>query len=215
MPKTDTPTVPIESIRPAIAELERAALWAVDSLGMDIITDPITIVVQTRGRKTVCGWFSTKRWATKEGVEVDEVTITAERLQDAPADIIETLIHEMVHVQANHLGIKDVSKSGRHNKKFKELAELAGLEVEAPFNSHGFSYTSLSGGLAVRVEKEFKPDYTAFNMFRQLVPKAPKQPTKQKKWTCGDCGLIVRMAVIRNVKCEDCDVRMVKEEDDG
>ena len=175
----------IESISPAILEMERMALWAVSNLGMDVLTGKTTFVVQTRGKKSVCGWYRNEGWSTKEGDKVNEVTVAAEYLKESAEDITETIIHEMVHQWLHELGEKGgCSKSGRHNKRFKEYAEIVGLVVGDPDKSKGYHLTSLSDELKKQVSKDLVPDASAFTIFKEEVTSTPKAPSKSKKWVC-------------------------------
>jgi len=165
----------MESLRPAIAELERAAEWFLDPLvGDEIRGSPqkLTVVIQTKGRKPRCmGYFLNRDagdgWRTREGDGVHQISISSEYLNRGVVEIVETLLHECVHLWCWWLGVKDTSSGGLyHNKRFKERAEQAGLkcpEVSIPRSGYGF--TSLGEGLESRVREELVPDVAAFRVF--------------------------------------------------
>lgn len=202
-----TKELDIESIQPAIAELERAARWAADNLGMDVLADKITIVVQSRGRKSKCrGWFIGKQWSTREGEAVHEVSISAEYLNEDPVEIAGTVIHELVHVWCNLIGVKDHSKFGRHNKHFKEYAGIVGLECEKPRDSYGYGYTTVSDDLNHRIRRELQLNVSAFQVFRQPNQKAESTTAKPTAYVC-QCTKPVKIRTTRDdfsIKCNKC-----------
>lgn len=207
MPKT--PDLKIESLAPAITEAERFLRWVMLEQGMDIPENAVTLTIQTRGKQArLCGWFSPDQWSTREGDSVHEITISAERLEGKVVEeILETLTHEAVHYwQADLPNENGVSKSGRHNKHFKERAEQVGLTVADPFDSRGFAYTEMGEALRQKIEDDFKPDYTAFNLFRLVKPRTSKV-TKTTPYICRcDKGVTVRVANGKtfDATCNEC-----------
>jgi len=203
--------IPYESITPLISELERFGQWFM-SQKCDIPTTRLTVNIQTRGRRTgLCGWFKENAWSTKEGEKVHEIILTAEALQRDTYAALETMAHECVHYWNNFIGIKDCSKSGSHNARFKESAETAGLHVsEERDKRHGWNDTSLPDDLRKSIDDDFQVDHTAFNLFREVVLPAPK-PTKQKLWEC-QCPVKVRVAIELDAHCNVCDYDFEKQE---
>ena len=64
-----------------------------------------------------------KVWRRKED-NTYEMNIAAEVLDREIEEIIDTILHEMVHLYCRENNIKEVSRGGKyHNGKFKELAE--------------------------------------------------------------------------------------------
>lgn len=206
--------VPIESIAPAIMEAERFLQWVMTYRGMDIPDQKVTINIQTRGKRaTLCGWFSNNQWGTREGDSVHEITIAAERLQGEVHEILETLTHEAVHYWCQFMGLQDCSDSGRHNKRvFYEKALVVGLDCESHNDPKGFAYTSLTDELRDDIEKNFRPDHTAFNLFR-IVKMKDKTPTKMKKWSCEcDPPINLRVAKEIDVTCNVCVSRFERQD---
>lgn len=204
--------VPYESLVPAIRELERFGNWFLNRR-CDIPDQPVTVTVQTRGKQAaLCGKFTPERWSTREGSPVHEINVCAEWLKADVPDILETMAHETVHYWTHFLQIKDYAKSGRHNKNFKEYAEIAGLTVEEPRDRLGFAYTSLTDDLRTEIEQDFKPDHTAFALFRTVpapVPTASK--TKAYICQCAD-GPTVRTGKEFNATCDDCNTQFIPKE---
>ena len=87
------------TIRPAVAELERAydTLANLAFTRQQMHPSPV-IIIQSRGRRqTAMGWYSTFMWGPRGAHTVPGITICAETLYQPTAEIITTLVHEMVH----------------------------------------------------------------------------------------------------------------------
>jgi len=203
--KSGNGPVKIESIAPAIAEIERAIVWAYNLTGdRPLDSNKIIVVVQTRGqKKNHLGHFLKQGWETKEGEPIHEISLSAEFLSRPVLEVIETVIHETGHLWNSDADIKDCSDGGRHNKKFKEAAEMLGLICEK--GSNGWNATTMGEELKLRVEKEFQPDYDAFRLARLVQVKASKPPS-MAKWSCSEGCTVVRASIKVEVlaTCEKC-----------
>jgi hypothetical protein len=188
------------SLRPALAELERAFLALAPLFGR-VLPLPV-ITIQHRGRRAAVGWFAGDRWreATDGDRRLPEINICAENLARGTDDIAETLIHEMVHYCNQLAGLKDCSKNQYHNKHFRDRCLSVGLNCEK-MGGRGWSETSPSPALLARV-REVALDAAAFAIFRPEEERA-KPGSKLKKWVCG-CT-IIRAAVEVRAVCLKCD----------
>lgn len=66
------------------------------------------------------------------GLKLKEINLGAESLHRPVANVIATLMHEMVHYYCHTQGIKDTSRGNTyHNKRFKEEAEKRGLMISS------------------------------------------------------------------------------------
>jgi len=197
--------VKFESLVPVIAELERAVVWAYNLTGSRPgDSNKIVVVIQTRGQKKNClGHFRPDSWETKEGELVHEISLSAEYLNRPVLEVIETAIHETCHLWNADMDIKDCSEGGRHNKKFKDTAEMMGLVVSE--GTQGWNSTVMGEELSGKVEKQFKPDYDAFRLARAVIVKPSKEPT-MSKWKCGEGCTIIRASKKVEVQavCEKC-----------
>ena len=191
----------IASLTPAIQELERAIAWAATPTGIPA-GHRIVATIQSNGRRrTTCGWFMRNIWSTREGDLCHEINFAAEWLRRSVEEIIETAIHEVVHLWCHSQEIKDCSSSGRHNREFKRHAELLGLVCAQPTGWRGYAYTSASPELLARMAGDLRPDVAKFALFRLMEPSG-HSPTKMLKWSCGCTN--VRCATQLEATCDRC-----------
>jgi len=189
------------SIVPIIQELEKTYCFLAKRFKLK--SKPL-ITIQSKGRqKETLGWYWNNKWQ-KDKVEFGEINICAESLNKNP---IETLIHEMVHYTNDCEKIKDCNNQNYHNKKFKEKAEIYGLNVEKS-GRHGWAITSLSNNLD-NIIKQANINYKVFKLYRKNRFTVTA-PTKMKKYNCG-CTTI-RCATNLQAKCLNCNNEFTEEE---
>jgi predicted SprT family Zn-dependent metalloprotease len=185
------------------------------------LTAPVITIQKTRGN--VLGHFTVDRtWKDKNDVENEETSYYEINIDPrwfnsrTPADVAETLLHEMCHYYNKMMGIKDCS-GNVHNKKFKTCAERVGLVVEKD-KGVGYGYTSMSDSLKDYMDEVVKPNEAAFEYFRS-VPTKPSggggngRKKKSFKYTCPDCGAEVKGKRDMTIKCGICDVIMNMEDE--
>jgi hypothetical protein len=193
------------SITKAIKELERVYREVNKQLFNNELDKGIRIIIQTKGRKKkVLGYHSPRRWKDGDNY-ISEITLSAEDLNKH--DPFEILIHECVHNRNFMKGISDCCTNQYHNRKFKVIAEQAGLLVEQD-SVYGWCHTRL-GEKAKAMLDSVKPDYTLFRQFRLT---APVQNTHLKKFVCG-CGMIIRVARVKefDATCNNCGTNFMQE----
>ena len=190
----------IASLTPAMEELERMLRWAAQPTGMPA-EHRIVPTIQTAGRRRACGWFLRDGWSTREGDLCHEINFVAEELHRPVEDIVEIAVHELAHLWAHSLGLRDCSAGGRHNKVFKEHAEKLGLECAKPRDHWGYAHTRLSAELLTRIKGDLRPDVAKFALFR-LTQGTGRSPTKMLKWACGCTN--VRCATQLQATCDRC-----------
>lgn len=195
-----------------IYELENIFQQLNDLLFEGKIKIPV-ILVQTTKRNSL-GWCTCKPvWKHREKeIENYEITICAEYLNRDIYDIMETMIHEMVHLNNIYCEIQDTSNNNNyHNKKYKETAEAVGLLVDKrPI--FGWAFTSLSDELRTKL-KAIKVDEKAFSFYRNTEKKETVRPTRYK-YSCPHCGQHFTITKNMNVDCGDCHEPMDVEEKD-
>jgi len=181
------------SLADTIKELERIYDLIANRYKFKAIKPIITI--QSKGRSNATGWHYKNKWKKKKEY-FTEINICAEHLKDNP---IETLIHEMCHYHNAVEKINDCNSQQYHNKRFKERAEMYGLNVKK-VGRFGWAMTSISDKLAEALKK-YNINYDVFNIFRTPNIRT-KAPTKMKKWRC-NCTTI-RAAVEIDITCNKC-----------
>lgn len=202
----ETATKRQESLRPLLAELERYHGWANARFFAGTLSRRALITIASRGRRRALGWYGHARWRTSEEVARHEIVLAAEHANRAPEEILETVHHEMVHQYNAERSIRDTDASGRrHNRRFKEAAELAGLVVGARDRRVGFAFTAFRPDTRQAVEAEFKPRLDVFGLWRPGHAHVhPTAPTKLKLWRCA-CGYGVRVAIAEfRAHCDRC-----------
>lgn len=183
------------------------------------LSEPVITIQKTKG--ATLGHFTLDRtWRDKNNEESEETSYYEINIDPrwfnkrAPADVAETLLHEMCHYYNKTNNIKDCS-GNVHNKKFKSSAERVGLVVEKG-KSVGYGFTSMSDELKAYVENVVKPDDKAFEYFRTAPAKAAgtgrTRKKSQFKYTCPSCGQEVKGKKDVTIKCGYCDVVMEMED---
>lgn len=147
---------PAKRSQQAMEELYRAFDFLNDHFA-DGKLPKVIITVQESGRKNAYGWFGDGFWS--DGVcesGVSEINLSAEHMGRDPLAILETLLHEMVHLYNAQHGVRDVTSGQYHNKHFKSAAIKFGLQVSRMAN-RGYAATQLNkdGESAIKL---FKPN---------------------------------------------------------
>jgi hypothetical protein len=165
------------------------------------------IVIQSVGKKPYYGFFTiNKLWKDSTNKEFHEITISSEYLNRDIYRICTTLLHEIVHLANDQLGIKDTSANCKyHNKKFKESAELVGLVCKHDAKV-GWGITEPTEEFKKYMDT-LKVDNSAFSMFRQkiLVSKVAN-PIKYYNYEC-NCGQQIKSKIetdVLDIVCEKC-----------
>ena len=89
------------------------------------LEEPV-ILIQSSKKKILGTCSVNKDWSNKtdEKKEKYEITIVAESLKRSTEEIVETLLHEMIHLYCSSNDIKDTSNNFvYHNKRYKQEAE--------------------------------------------------------------------------------------------
>lgn len=209
-----TKTKQITNLQPAIKELHKAFDKANQVLFNNELPE-VVITMNTRGnRKGVLGWFTVNTaWESGEQ-ELHEINIVPEAMKRDYLEIIQTLVHEMLHLHNHVKGIKDTSRAGAyHNKRFLQTALEHGFEYlhEAPDSRIGYSAITFTSQTANMV-KFWNIDKSAFTIARKEFGTGKKKKSNIIKWECG-CGQIVRTSKDGlNAICGDCGTRFEKAE---
>lgn len=139
---------------------------------------PKTIItIQEAGRRNAYGWFGQSFW--KDGVceqGVHEINLSAEWMSRDVNGILETLLHEMVHLYNADNDVRDCTSGQYHNKHFKSAAAKFGLTAERTGNK-GYAYTKLNEAGRAAIE-QFNADEDALTGLRRKRVR----PVREKRY---------------------------------
>jgi len=178
------------------------------------IEQPV-IIVQSKGKnKNALGWCTTQKIWSDKGEEQQhfyEISISAEFLHLPTVEIIDTLLHEMVHLYNLQRNVKDCSRGNTyHNTVYRDTAREHGLDViHNP--KHGWNGTSLNEATQNLITS-ISVDEDAFRLVRANTEIQNGTNGGKKgnsiKYACPMCGTSVRATKKVNVICADCDAEM-------
>ena len=174
------------------------------------LEEPVILIQSTK--KKILGTCSVNKvWEKKNDKDANkyEITIVAESLKRPTEEIVETLLHEMVHLWCSLEGIKDTSNNYvYHNNKYKTEAEAHGLEVKKG-KTYGWAYAKLTEKTKGLIQS-FQIDESAFQYYREpiLLPASSGKKVVYNKYECPSCGLKISTYKTVNLKCGDCDKKM-------
>lgn len=94
-------------------------------ISIEYINNPNKNSYKVYGAMCINGMFVDSHRNCAESIVISPVAIAS-----GFEDVMITLLHEMVHIYNKMCNIEDASKKGKHNKNFKESAEMFGLTVE-------------------------------------------------------------------------------------
>lgn len=170
-----------------------------DKFGGELETPIITIQSTPKAYGHIT---CSKIWKSVKGVSQYELNIAAEALNRPIANVVSTLLHEMVHLYNLMYDIQDCSRGQTyHNKKFKTKAEEVGLIIS--FDPRiGWSITAPGEELIQYIEKKGWTDIL-INRATSLSS-GMRKPSSTRKYQCPTCGMSVRATKIVRVMCLDC-----------
>jgi len=116
------------------------------------LPEPYFTLIPNRGKTSYLGWFYRGKW--KEGKSnKNEINICPDALKRDLNDVLETVLHEMVHYANYVKDVVDCNANQYHNKHFKTKAEQFGLVVQKVRN-RGYAHTAL-GDSAMKMVKDY------------------------------------------------------------
>ena len=134
----------------------------------------VIITIQEAGRRNAYGWFGKSFWKDdicEQGV--CEINLSAEYMGRDPLSILETLLHEMAHLDNAMNDIRDCTSGQYHNKKFKIAAQKYGLTVKRMGNK-GWALTQL-GEEATQAIEDLNPDKDVLNSLKRRKVKKMRE----------------------------------------
>jgi hypothetical protein len=135
-------------------------------------------------KQTELGYFSSDSWKV-EGETVDQVALNPHFLNRDSVDVVETLVHEYIHVVARVSDIKDTSRQGRyHNRAFSALVNMVDL-LEQEENKTIGVVTSISERGRSWVAEEVQPNFG--DVSKLIRAPKPTKPSQKVRVVCPDC----------------------------
>ncbi|MDP3008226.1 MAG: SprT-like domain-containing protein [Methylococcales bacterium] len=101
--------------------------WAYDVFNQSLFDGKLpNCLITLQREKHTCGYFSSGRFANIDGALTDEIAINPSYFAVTPIiEIMQTLVHEMVHLWQFHLGTP--GRGRYHNKEWADKMESIGL----------------------------------------------------------------------------------------
>lgn len=84
------------------------------------------------------------------------IAVMDSALRKGEGHILQVLLHQMVHLFNFEAGVQDVGRADYHNRYFRDVALMAGLECR--YGSKGYAYTRLSGPPDPAAVRQTSPD---------------------------------------------------------
>lgn len=148
-------------------------------------------------------------WNTKRG-EKYGLQIAQNVLRRPLDNVIEVLLHQMIHLWCYQNNISDSSRGGHyHNIKFATLATEKGLTV-VPHPTQGWTVTGINDDLLEFIATQGWPEHILPPDEPNAEDATPKKKGSTRRLVCPQCGAIVRATRDVNLLCLDCDVPMDK-----
>lgn len=192
-------------------ELERQLTEDVNHIAKrhSINTDNLIVNIQTA--KKAYGSFAKRQ--RKEGeMHKDEIALNPEYFND-PMELLDTIIHELVHMYCDQNAIKETSRQGSyHNKKFKEIAEKFGLKCVQQKNGWN---TTADGNTYLKYINNDLPYPIKETMIRRPIENARRGSRNHSiKYTCPICGTSCRATKKIRIICMECEEEMTADNEE-
>lgn len=185
-------------------ELEKRLTIDVKYLAKLHEVDCTNLYVNVQTSKGAFGHYSQMRWIDK-GEHKDELTLNPEYFLN-PLEVLNTILHELVHIYCKQNNIKDTSRNGYyHNHKFKEIATKFGLKCIAQ-SGVGWNTTAEGNKEGLTEINHALPYPITGDMARKTDGKKKVQTTstprrKAHVYMCPECGKIVKSDQMVALEC--------------
>ena len=197
-------------------ELEKRMTMNIKALAKEHDIDMSRIYVNIQTGKGMMGFYRQESW--KNGVygNYHELALNPEHFNE-PLEVIDTMMHELVHIYCDQKGIKDTSRHGYyHNQRFKKVAEEWGLKCVSAQNGWNTSAKDNKEFLE-KVNSSLPYPLTWDMMYRR--PESAKKsagPRKSQKHTyiCPLCGMEVKHKKLIYIQCMLDENQMMMDKDD-
>lgn len=163
-----------------------------------------------------------KVWRKKDGTTY-EMNIAAEALDLDIEEVLDTIIHEMVHLYCRENQIQEVSRGGSyHNGRFKAIAEAHLLTC---YRTEKYGWNTTGAGNLRLIEYALSKGWSEIKIAREVsvrpgtrIPGLPgsgqagqHRTSSTRKLLCPCCGNSVRATKDVRILCMDCEKQMVEQ----
>lgn len=174
--------------------------------------DVSTLVINVQQLRGGAGRFAPAAWTVNEK-ERDELCVNPDQFCVlVPTEVVDTIMHELVHLYCHRNGIKECSRNGYyHNRHFRETAEQVFKLTCIRAKSSGYNTTSKGNEEYLLGINEKLPHPFDGTWYRNQKLKASSDEeetsTHSFKYACPKCGQSVR-GTKKNIRilCLDCRV---------
>ena len=158
------------------------------------------------------GWTSIASvWKEEDNsASYREIVLTAESMSRTAPEILGTLLHECAHLYNMDKEIRDCDQNGRHNKKFKNTAEIIfGLKIAE--NSNGWSETSIPDNTVLEYKEALREIIKAKRLFADggntggSSVKGRNKNLPMAQCNCGNKLRASQQVLLIGIRCEGCD----------
>lgn len=205
----------------AVGQLEKMY----NTMNMDFYGGALpTPIITVQSKPGTYGHCTVGKVWKRKGDNTYEMNIAAEVLDQEIEEIIDTLLHEMVHLYCRENGIQEVSRGGKyHNGKFKALAEKCGLMC---VKAGQYGWNTQGTGNDKLTEYALEKGWSEIKIARGEVMRFPistgtsgtqsggapvqggKRPSSTRKLQCPKCGCSCRATKTIRIMCMDCNEQM-------
>lgn len=206
----------------AIGQLEKIY----NSLNTDLFSGALPVpIITVQSKPGTYGHCTTSKvWRNKESQQY-EMNIAAEMLSMEIEEVLDTIIHEMIHLYCRENGIQEVSRGGKyHNRKFKAIAEEKGLVCykigQYGWNTQGHNNDKLTeyalekGWSEIKINREgykrinIPTEETQNSNETAIQQEGGRRTSSTRKYQCPCCKNSVRATKAVNIICGDCMKKM-------
>ena len=192
------------------SSLERA--WAsIRTVHPDVRPAAMVVYLHPAGDRR--GHYGQSSWTTRDNGSLDEVHISSHILNEGPASVLETLLHEGCHSAGMTRGVQTTSRQGRyHNHYFALLAVEFGLvvAVDPTWGATTPGITEVTIEIYRNTLSDLEESLDMWQTRKLFLPGAKvKGESRQIKLVCPTCGRIIRASkktlAIGPIRCVPCD----------
>lgn len=175
-------------------------------------------LITLQRHKGAYGYYAVDRFGDGKETKVDEIALNPAGFNRTAKAVLSTLVHEMVHLQQQHLF--KAPRAAYHNKQWGDLMDAIGLTPSSTGEAGG-KRTGQTVSHYIVVGGAFDKACDAFiaKGFVQLLEdlwKKTAKPAKKAtraKFTCPSCQLNAWAAPHSILVCGECKVLMVTEDE--